>query len=194
HELLRQRPRLTRARVALAVPLAMALIALAFVSVAQAVPSNFVDINNHQVRWSGTGSFDWANGAASNPAACNYATNPIHCPGTNGLFDGGVFNGATTPPTPPNLIVSGSGIPAGGATFIADPLSVDTSPCPAPGPGGVVASVSGDPTVYTGTGSEKNGDLLPGDTWGNGSVPNKDEINNTYAVAHRGAGVNEIFF
>jgi len=161
-----------------------------------ASPSNFVDITNHAVRYSGTGSYDWANSGTTGGTACTGATE-IHVPGTNGLFDCGIFNGTTTPPTPPNF-VGGSDVSA--QTFVADPLSVDTSKCPFPPTGGTVpATESGDPTTYTGAGSETNGDLLSNDTWGSTSVPNKDEIANVYAVGHRvesGAVVttNEIFF
>jgi len=152
-------------------------------------PSNFVNVSNHQVRWSGTGNFDWANGAAANPTACSHPTTVggvQTCPGTNGLFDGGVYNGATVPPTPPNYIGPSTGIPAGARDFIVDPLSVDHTTCAfKPTAGGNATAITGDPTVYTGAGSETNGDLLSSDTWGNGSVPNKDEISNVYAVAHR---------
>jgi len=175
-----------------------------FVQVAlAAAPSNFVDVNNHLERWSGTGSNDWANGAASNPAACSHPTtvgSVQTCPGTNGLFDGGVYNGATVPPTPPAYVGPTAGVPAGARDFIADPLSIDHTTCAfAPSAGGAKTAITGDPTVYTGSGSETNGDLLTSDTWGNGSTPNKDEINNVFAIGHRVesggvVSVNEIFF
>jgi hypothetical protein len=45
-----------------------------------AQPSNFMDIANHQPRYSGTGTYDWANGAAS-PADCSHpATGTQTCP------------------------------------------------------------------------------------------------------------------
>jgi hypothetical protein len=52
----------------------------------------------------------------------------------------------------------------------------------------------GDPTVYTGKGSETNGDLLSSDTFGTGSVPNKDDLANVYAAAHIDGSTNEVFF
>ena len=75
-----------------------------FVQVAlAAAPSNFVDVNNHQERWSGTGTSDWGNGSATTPAACSHPTtvNGVQtCPGTNGLFDGGVFKALWQSKTP----------------------------------------------------------------------------------------------
>jgi hypothetical protein len=161
-----------------------------FAQVVSAVaPSNFVDVNNHQVRWSGTGNWDWAKGAASNPAVCVHPTTVggvQTCPGTNGLFDGGVYNGVTVPPTKPNYTGPSVGVPVGARDFIVDPLSIDHTTCVfPPTAGGSATAITGDPTVYTGSGSETNGDLLTSDTWGNGSTPNKDEISNVYAVGHR---------
>ena len=166
-------------------------------AVSAAAPSNFVDVNNHAERWSGTGSNDWANGAASNPDVCLHPTTlggVQTCPGTNGLFDGGVYNGVTVPPTKPNYIGPSAGVPAGARDFIVDPLSVDHTTCAASN-----TAITGDPTVYTGAGSETNGDKLTSDTWGNGSTPNKDEINNVFAIGHREESngvltVYEIFF
>jgi len=60
------------------------------------------------------------------------------------------------------------------ANFGVDPLSVDVTAC------GV-----GDPTVYTSVGSETNGDDLNQETFATGSVPNKDEISNVYAISHQ---------
>ncbi len=165
----------------------MVLAAVTLAVVARGVdasPSNFVNITNHQIRWNGTGTYDWANGAVS-PATCTVSGNTvpftINCPGTNGLFDGGVFNGNNTPPTPPNFIVTDPSITA--HEFTADPLSGDVTACG-----------TGDPTAYTGAGSEKNGDLLSADTWGDASVPAKDDLANVYAVAHSDATHNEVFF
>ena len=53
---------------------------------------------------------------------------------------------------------------------------------------------SGDPTAYTGAGSETNGSLLSTDTYGTASVPNKDDLSNVYALAHVTATTNEVFF
>ncbi|MBI2865423.1 MAG: hypothetical protein HYX94_12790 [Chloroflexi bacterium] len=157
---------------------------LMFTTIGQAQPTNFVNITNHEIRWSGTGIFDWANGPNSAGAITTSNTGVVNAPGTNGLFDGGVFNGQTTPPTPPTLTaaaLANTEIPD--ADFIADPLSGDVTNCG-----------TGDPTVYTGAGSEVNGELFSGMTWGTGSVPNKDDLANVYAVAHRSATAYEIFF
>jgi hypothetical protein len=172
-------------------------------AVSAASPSNFVDVNNHAERWTGTGSWDWGNGAQSNPAACTHPTtvNGVQtCPGSNGLFDGGTYRGATVPPLAPGYVGPTAGVPAGARDFIVDPLSVDHTTCAfPPSAGGAATAITGDPTVYTGSGSETNGDLLTGDTWGSGSTPNKDEINNVFAIGHRieangVVSVNEIFF
>src|SRR6058998_34327 len=76
---------------------------------ALAAPSTYVDITNFQPRYSGTGTWDWGNGStglsgvhSTGPNACTVTTNTggtktISCPGTNGLFNGGTWNGNTTP-------------------------------------------------------------------------------------------------
>ena len=171
----------------------IALVALTFgiVLIGEA-QSNFVDITNHQIRWSGTGTSDWANGTDDGPDPCTHT--PLgggaftrNCPGEKGIFDGGTFLGNDTPPTPPSLTSYATntlGLVAGStAAFAVDPLSGDKTTCG-----------TGDPTVYTGAGSEKNGDLLDGETYSTGSVPAKDDLANVYAVALRTATVYEIFF
>src|SRR5205823_533044 len=78
-------------------------------------------------------------------------------------------------------------IPGGAYAFVVDSMSSDVNvQCPFPtNPGGTTTLTTGDPTTYTGSGSETNGDLLSNDTWGtSGNVPPKDEITNTAAVAH----------
>src|SRR5947207_1632695 len=86
-----------------------------------AAPTNYVDITNHQVRYSGTGTYDWANSGLS--GGTNTCTgSEIHVTGTGGLFDCGVFNGTNTPPTAPRFIpTSDTTIPAGGRVFGVDP-------------------------------------------------------------------------
>ena len=107
------------------------------------------------------------------------ATNPPYDWGS--LFTGGVFNGQNTPPTAPTLAVSDATIAA--AAFQVDPLSADVTECG-----------TGDPSVFTGQGSEKNGGDLNVFTINTASVPGKDDISNVYAVAHITTGVNEVFF
>src|SRR5205085_4498137 len=73
--------------------------------------------------------------------------------------------------------------PAGtvAATFIVDKLAFDplaSPPCS--------AGKKGDPTVYTGNSGEKNGDSIPSETWGSGSIPNnKDDLSNIYVYARK---------
>src|SRR5207249_5934023 len=110
-------------------------------------------------------AFDWANSGA-NPSGCSPSgSNPINCSGTGGIFDGGAFVNATTPPTPPTLTAAAAADPSiVAAGFGVDPLSVDVSKhcsinvtqrcfansdCPT---GETCITCSGDPTVYTGVG------------------------------------------
>jgi uncharacterized repeat protein (TIGR01451 family) len=123
------------------------------------------------------GTFDWANaGANAIPRDCPTSGGGlIQCSGSGGIFDGGKFNGATTPPTAPAetaAALADKTIVA--AKFGVDPLSVDVTACG-----------TGDPTVYTSVGSEVNGDDLNTETYATGSVPNKDEISNVYAISHQ---------
>src|SRR5262245_19052986 len=122
-------------------------------------------------------TFDWADaGANSLPRDCPVSAGGlIQCSGSGGIFDGGKFNGATTPPTAPTLTAAAAAdntIVA--AVFGVDPLSVDVTSCG-----------TGDPTVYTSVGGEVNGDTLNTETFSTGSVPNKDEISNVYAISHQ---------
>src|SRR5437879_6220906 len=145
-------------------------------------------------------SFDWANsGASATPRNCVENASGVitckgHCSGTittscsantdcpsgqtcvlGGIFDGGQFVSSTSPPNAPVETPAALDDPTiAAASFGVDPLSVDVTSC-----GG------GDPTVYTGVGGEVNGDLLNSETFGTGSVPNKDEISNAYAIAHK---------
>jgi hypothetical protein len=102
--------------------------------------------------------------------------------GTGGVFNGGVFNGVNTPPTPPQQVATDPSILD--TAFIVDPLSSDVTACG-----------TGDPTVFTATGGEKNGDFLPGMTYSTGSVPPKDEISNVYGLSRLEAGGSgEVYF
>lgn len=140
-------------------------------------------------------SYDWANEGA-NAAAGRQCTQTavtggtlIQCNGIGGLFDGGTFRGATTVPKDPAYIGNDPTILAHG--FQVDPLSVDVGACG-----------TGDPTVFTSVGGEVNGDDLNSETYTTGSVPNKDEISNVYAISHQDPpnafdgdpdNINEIF-
>ncbi|HEX2699488.1 MAG TPA: hypothetical protein VHM89_04700 [Acidimicrobiales bacterium] len=104
--------------------------------------------------------------------------------GTQGAFDGGAFVDATNPPVPPvptSTLTATPGVLA--AAFAVDPIDVDANAC-SPGHG----TASGDPTVFTGRGGEKNGDRIDTMTFSTGSVPNKDDLSNVYAVSYRPAG------
>jgi len=135
---------------------------------------------------------DWANSGVgttfSNPASCGTAPAGytfVQLPGTGGVFDCGLkpsttntacFGGAAcTSPLPPVLtpLAISQGLVLGkNADFIVDPLGSDTTSCP----------TRGDPTVFTGQGSETNDGNLNDFTYNTGSVPTKDEISNAYAI------------
>lgn len=75
-------------------------------------------------------------------------------------------------------------------SFVADPLAFDPLASPPCDPG-----KTGDPSVFTGVGGEKNGDALDSMTWGSGSIPNnKDDLSNVYAVAKPDANGHEIIY
>jgi hypothetical protein len=139
----------------------------------QAAPSSYLELDGNVVS---NGAIDWANSGTLTTTNNNYTRS-----GTGGLFDGGHFNGNTTPPTAPSRTAFGANIAA--ASFKVDPLSADVTTCG-----------TGDPTVYTGAGSETNGSLLSSDTFSTGSTPNKDDLSNVYAAAHVDGAVNEVFF
>jgi len=103
--------------------------------------------------------------------------------GTGGLFNCGIFNGATTPPTPPLLISGDPSIIS--AAFIVDPMASDNTTCPS-------GSGKGDPTTVQGG---TNDDALNSYTITTGSVPIKDELTNVYAVSRtRADGFPEFYF
>jgi hypothetical protein len=154
------------------------VIASMSVTSAQAIPSNFVELDGNVVS-NGTGTYDWANSGALTTTGGFFTR-----AGTGGIFDGGQFNGTSTPPTAPALTSAADNDPTiAAAAFKVDPLSVDTTSCG-----------NGDPTAYTGAGSEINGGLLSTDTYGTASVPNKDDLSNVYAAAHIDGATNEVFF
>jgi hypothetical protein len=155
---------------------AATLCVLSLVTVqAQAAPSTFLELDGNLVS-NATGAYDWANAGALSVSSGLYSR-----AGSGGVFDGGRFNGNTTPPTAPTR--TGTDAAIADAAFKVDPLSVDSTACGA-----------GDPTVYTGAGSETNGSLLSSDTFSTGSTPNKDDLSNVYALAHLSGSTNEVFF
>ncbi|MBI2723534.1 MAG: hypothetical protein HYX50_00585 [Chloroflexi bacterium] len=177
----------TRITAALALSIAAALGLFAIVRYsgdAGAAPSAVFELDNNIKFDANAGAtFDWANGGV-----CTFgnAVDTVEsCAVPGGVFNGGTYKGATTPPLPPSITAQAAADSSIISTdFVVDPLSVDSTACGA-----------GDPTVYTGQGSEKNGDLISSMTYGTGSVPNKDDVANTYAVARRvGTSDAEIFF
>ena len=115
------------------------------------------------------------------------------------LFDGSTQT-AGPPPGPVKLLpmpAIDADHPGVASQFTVDPLAFDplAGQEPVPG-GGACLSGTGDPTVYTGAGGEKNGDVLTTDTWGAGSIPNnKDDLSNVYTAAYdRGDGKVILYF
>ena len=151
---------------------------------------------------------DWANsgvGTNTNPASCGTAPAGytfVQLSGPGGVFNCGLkptstntacFGGAAcTVPLPPVLtpLAISQGLVLGkNADFIVDPLAGDTTTCP----------TRGDPTVFTGQGSETNDGNLNDFTYNTGSVPTKDEISNAYAISPlptntASGSTHEIFF
>jgi len=147
--------------------------------------------------------FDWGNSGDGSPAnSCPPAAtgfSVVNLSGGGGLFNCGQFKNNTTTPIAPALtaaaMVGANNIAA--AAFVVDP---ETSDVNNPAPDGTACIGSGDPTVYTGAGGEKNGDPLNGkgvETFAYSGVPGKDELTNVYAIARRpatGNDPNEVFF
>ncbi|TME53582.1 MAG: hypothetical protein E6I58_14755 [Chloroflexi bacterium] len=128
-------------------------------------------------------------------STCNGVTAPtgyqfVSVTGTGGVFDCGLKPVSATVPTvplPPTLtsLATGQGLVLGkNADFIVDALGSDTTAC----------TGKGDPTVFTGQGSETNNGDLNTFTYNTGGVPTKDEISNAYAIIPPKASVHEIYF
>jgi uncharacterized repeat protein (TIGR01451 family) len=165
-------------------------IAVSTTGTANALSNNFFDYANHDVATTTAGLVDWGNnGALTSP---NAAGSTWTRAGAQGVFDGGTYNGSTQPPTPPALTATGTALMNSGAiqsaAFVADPLASDHFSCNG-------TDVKGDPTTFTGAGSETNNGLLNSFTYGTaGNTPPKDEISNAYAVAHSAGSAHEVFF
>jgi LPXTG-site transpeptidase (sortase) family protein len=142
-----------------------------------ASPSGWLNVDGAIRR---TSAVDWAN---SGPAGANCTNGGVNVTGTGGLFNCGIFNGSTTPPTPPLRISADPTIIA--TAFVSDPMSSDATTCPS-------GSGNGDSTTVQGG---TNDDALNSYTISTGSVPIKDELTNVYAVSHtRADGHPEIYF
>ncbi len=182
--------RIARRSLPLLIALAIATIALTFLTIGRAAPSSFLELD-FNVKFDGTGTFDWANSGNCTYTSTTGGTET--CAGSGGVFNGGIFNGTTTVPTaPPRTAGSLANASIIDAKFIVDALSIDKhTACPTQ----AGLFIDGDSTSYTGAGSEKNGTLLSTDTWGGANnTPNKDDLSNVYALAHRTLSVYEIFF
>jgi hypothetical protein len=167
--------------------LALAALMVGLMNVSATPPTNFMDGGgvDGNVRANNTGTpppYDWANsGTVGGTNTCTGSQ--IHVTGVNGLFDCGQFVNSTTPPIAPSFVCAGAGCASVIAqAFTVDPLAGDTTACG-----------KGDPTIYTSTGVEKNGDVLSTETFSTGSVPAKDDMGNVYAVNVQDGGTNEIY-
>ena len=161
-----------------------AVAALLAAGVAMALPTKWLELDGNALfDNSGAGAtYDWAN--AGPLTSSTTVGTPWTAAGSGGLFDGGSIAGINVPPNPPDETAAAkadSTIKA--AAFIVDPLSSDTTACG-----------SGDPTVFTGQGSETNDGVINTFTYNTGSVPTKDDLSNVYAVAHATGSTNEIYF
>ncbi len=111
------------------------------------------------------------------------------------IQDGNVSDDANPAPDwdtvlgPGNVVASTQPTGTVATSFFSDPLAFD--PLTAPD----CTSGSGDPTVFTGAGGEKNGDAFSSMTWGAGSIPNnKDDLSNVYAYSKRDGDNHLVLF
>jgi uncharacterized repeat protein (TIGR01451 family) len=186
----RRMPRLVFAALSTTLVVGQAVVPALVQPASAALSTNFFDYQNHDVATSTAGLVDWANNGAL--TSSNVAGSTWSRAGSQGLFDGGVYNGSTQPPTAPGLTAAGLALKAAGtmesSAFLADPISSDSFSC-----GG--ATVSGDPTTFAGAGSETNNGQLNTFTYGTaGNTPPKDDLSNIYAISHNTASANEVFF
>ncbi|MDQ1456480.1 MAG: hypothetical protein QOH28_2100 [Actinomycetota bacterium] len=186
----RRTPRLLFAALSTTLVVGQAVVPALVQPASAALSTNFFDYQNHDVATSAAGLVDWANNGAL--TSSNVVGSTWSRAGSQGLFDGGVYNGSTKPPTAPGLTAAGLALKASGtmdsSAFMADPLSSDSFSC-----GG--ATVNGDPTTFAGAGSETNNGQLNTFTYGtSGNNPPKDDVSNVYAISHNTASANEVFF
>src|SRR6266508_484438 len=143
---------------------------------ALAAPSGWLALDA-SIRATG-GAVDWANSGAAGGTPCT--NGGVDVTGSGGLFNCGIYNGATTPPTPPLRTNNDPTIIS--TAFIADPLPSDVTQ----------ACGAGDPTTVQGG---TNDDALNSYTITTGSSPPKDELANVYAVSRtRADGHPELYF
>src|SRR5437867_7174180 len=181
--------RARRPRLLLAIPGFLALLLVfSSVAVASGGPDGYLILGpNFQIRFVGASSppVDWGNsgtGSFTNPASCGTAPSGyqfVQVAGSGGVFDCGLKPISSSVPSVPlapvlTPLAGTEGLVLGkNAVFIVDALGSDTTACPG----------KGDPTVFTGQGSETNDGDLNTFTYNTGSVPTKDEIANAYAIA-----------
>ncbi|TME56799.1 MAG: class F sortase, partial [Chloroflexi bacterium] len=148
-----------------------------------AAPSNWLALDGNVRLTPPAGvTFDWANSGSASPVPTCPA-GAVNVTGTGGLFNCGTPGASGAPPGAPALTPAALADPSRiSSTFIVDPLSSDTTPC----------GVSNDPTTFTT--SVKNGDAINGITFGPGKVPNKNDLDNVYAVSHGTSARPELYF
>src|SRR5260370_11574735 len=131
----------------------------------------------------GGAAVDWvSSGGAAATYAC--AAGSVNLGGPGGLSNCGAPSGGSSPPVAPSLTPAAVADPSIiSADFIVDPISSDTT----------TACGAGDPTTFQGG---TNGDAISSYTFHTGSVPNKDDLANVYAVSHTRAdtGHPELYF
>ncbi|HEU5003399.1 MAG TPA: hypothetical protein VFW71_11565 [Actinomycetota bacterium] len=150
---------------------------------ASALPSNFVAIDGSILKTSVTSTYDWGN---SGPTRTVSASNVVSVAGTGGIFDGGKYQGPTTPPVAPPLTPQAAADPTiAHATFVPVPLQTDTTACG-----------TGQPQVFSS--GLKSGSAINALTWGLSKTTSKDQISDIYSLSHvtgtGSAARNEIFF
>jgi hypothetical protein len=167
---------------ALALPLALAVVGLAG-TLALAAPTNWLAVDGGIRFNSVTGAtYDWANSGAGAAHLC--PAGAVNLNGAGGLFNCGRPGAGFNPPIAPTLTpVAAADKSIISAIFIADGISSDTTSCG-----------KGDPTTIAG--SVKNGDAISTIGAASGSVPDKDDLVNVYAVSHTRSdtGHPEVFF
>lgn len=108
----------------------------------------------------------------------------IPAPDWGAIFGRNPAGGATAP------VVVKEAVDLLATSFVEDLLTVDDLPAPP-----CDAAKTGDLTVFTSGGSDKNGDAIPTWTFESGSVPpHKDDLSNVYAAAKRDGGDTVFYF
>jgi LPXTG-site transpeptidase (sortase) family protein len=152
-------------------------------TIAQAAPSGWLAIDG-SIRFNGgAATRDWANSGGGSPTySCSVGS--VNLSGPGGVFNCGRPGGVGSPPIAPSLTPAAAADPSIiSSDFIVDPISTDTTAC------GL-----GDPTTFSGAAT--NGAAISSYTFNTGTVPNKDDLSNVYAVSHTRAdnGHPELYF